>query len=70
MTTVLRRIFPREHECPKDGCGCLEYTPNGTSRGNDLQYRTCAKCGYKYVVSAIAKEVRDEGAACSRIIPA
>lgn len=70
MITILRRIFPRHHECPVVGCGCTKYAPNGTSRGNELQYRICTKCGYKYVVAAIATEVKDDGAACSRIVPA
>ncbi len=70
MTTILRRIFPRYHECPVTECACADYAPNGTSRGNDLQYRICTKCGYKYVVAAIALEVKDDGAACSRIVAA
>lgn len=70
MTTILRRIFPIHHECPKVDCGCTDFTRQGKSRDGDLEYRACTRCGYRYAVSAIANEVRDDGAAVSRVVPA
>jgi DNA polymerase III alpha subunit (gram-positive type) len=67
---ILRRIFPIHHVCPKESCGCQEFRRNGSSRGGDLEYRICTKCGYRYVVSAIGAEVLDDGSAVSRVVPA
>jgi|GEM_PF-3616324 len=70
MTTILRRLFPVFHECPHDGCGCVQFLRQGKSRDGGLEYRQCCRCSYRYAVSAIASEVRDDGAAVSRVVPA
>lgn len=63
--TVLRRIFPRKTTCSNCGSSRVRGRP-ATSRGGEIQYRTCGGCGESYSVAAIAVEV-DTGAPSSVI---
>lgn len=70
MTTILRRIFPLKHNCPK--CDHDQYDRNGHSRDGTLEYRTCraVACGYRFAVSALAAEVLTPGHVTSHLEPA